>query len=346
MAQAQGYFGKDINPRYLLILAAPISVYLFLEFVLKNFGDGTLQLPVDGFADPAQMIELTGRYKFLSAFAFFGSVSIAVLAIFALDIATNYTRKTVLWSIVAILLSAAFGLVLSVFEPEAFDQFETYYLLGREFFEAALGSGKVGVCPVETADCGDKTAMYLFRTLSNPINALTSFGAAAALTGVILSLSKTRDAGRDAVEDIGAQAADLRAAQVIAQRYLYCAGLLLTAGMMFVMAWMHWPAALIADSALRAAYNDLTGAITLYIGVGYSLMILSCYLPVMLIHTKRAERLRAQIDGAGPAAASTSDPKFALPELSYVKSLNSIVAILSPVLASAIGSFGQGILFS
>ena len=35
-----------------------------------------------------------------------------------------------------------------------------------------------------------------------------------------------------------------------------------------------------------------------------------------------------------------------MPELRYVDGLNRLLAVLSPVLASAIGSFGQDILFS
>lgn len=335
MAQAPQPAKLEIAPQYLLILAAPVAVYLLLEFILKTFGDGALQLPADSFAEPARLIELTGRYKFMAAFAFFGAVSVSILAIFALDIATNYSARTVRAALLALVASAAFGVVLSVLEPDAFGNFETYYLLGREFFEASLSLGKTGLCADGEAACLDRNALDMFRILTNPINALTSFGAAAALTGLILSLATRPVDGAD----LERQADALKSAQAVSQRYLYCAGVLLTSGMTFLLAWMHWPSPLIAEPDLRAAYNDLVGAVTLYVGVGYSVMILSCYLPVMLIHVRRAERLRAQAGGAPEAE------KLALPQLNYIKALNAVVAILSPIMASAIGSFGQGVLF-
>lgn len=325
----------DIAPGYLAILVAPVAVYLLLEFLLKTFGDTTLDLATDAFAQPTRMIELTGRYKFLAAFAFFGAVSTSILLIFTLDLLARFTRRAIALALIAILLSASVGVVLSVLEPESLGGFETYHLLDRSFFEAALSLGTTGFC-ADGPPCLDRSALAMFQVLTDPINALTSFGAAAALTGMILSLGQPRGLNE---ADPQARAARLTAATTVAQRYLYCAGLLLTGGITFLLAWMYWPSGLIADEVRRAAYGEMVSAVSLYIGVGYSVMILSCYLPVMLIHTLRLDRLRADL--AHMPAAETPD----LPEITPIKSLNAIVAILSPILASAIGSFGQGILF-
>ncbi len=325
----------DLAPGYMLILLAPIAVYLLFEALLKTFGDPSFALPTDTFAEPARMIELTGRYKFMAAFAFFGACSVSVLLIFSLDLAANYTRRGVLTALAGIAAGAAVGIVLSILEPESLGEFETYALLGRDFFEAALGLGVTGYC-ADGPTCLDRSAFGMFRALSNAINALTSFALTAALAGMILSLARPR---HDPAASAEARAAQMRAAQTVAQRYLYCAGLLLTAGITFLMAWMYWPADLIADEARRSAYRELVSAVTLYVGVGYSVLILSCYLPVMMIHIQRRDRLQTEMSET-PQAAQPD-----LPAISPVKALNAIVAILSPILASAIGSFGQGILF-
>ena len=70
-------------------------------------------------------------------------------------------------------------------------------------------------------------------------------------------------------------------------------------------------------------------------------MILSCYLPVMLIHANRIAVLRTPL-GDAPAK---DDKGPNLPQLNYTTALKSMMAILSPILASAVGSFGQGVLF-
>ena len=329
----------EVAPYYLFILAGPIGVYLLLEFILKGFGDVSVVIPVTEFAEPARILELVGRYKFLAAFAVFASVSTAIIAIFLIDLMTNFTRRTVIFAGIAIVLSAAFGLVMSVFEPAALEDFQTYFLLGRRFFESALSVGASGQCADVIGPCDDRTALRLYLKLSDPINTLTSFGAATALTGMVLSLA-TPLKSRAAPTDLAARARDLQAARVISQRYLYCAGVLLTTGMAFVLSWMHWPTALIAEEGLRALHNDLIGSITLYIGVGYSVMILSAYLPVMLIQTRRTEVLRIAIE-----SGTFVDPPE-LPEVDYINALKAILAIVSPILASAVGSLGQTFMFS
>ncbi len=181
----------DLAPGYMLILLAPIAVYLLFEALLKTFGDPSFALPTDTFAEPARMIELTGRYKFMAAFAFFGACSVSVLLIFSLDLAANYTRRGVLTALAGIAAGAAVGIVLSILEPESLGEFETYALLGRDFFEAALGLGVTGYC-ADGPTCLDRSAFGMFRALSNAINALTSFALTAALAGMILSLAAPR----------------------------------------------------------------------------------------------------------------------------------------------------------
>ncbi len=325
-----------IAPGYLLLLLSPVSVYLLLEFILKVFGDGSFVMGTPELVENARMAELLGRYKFLAAFAFFGAASLAVLLVFVLDLFTNYSRRTREYCFVAIVLSALVGLVLSVFEPEAFGAFETYYLLGRAFYESALS---IGCAP----ECDGRGGLYVFRTLANPINSLTSFSVAAAMVGLILSLARRETTAGKVEDTMAAKAAELRHGQAVARRYLYCAGLLLTAGITFFLAWANWPSPMIGDAELRQAYNDVVGGLTLFIGVGYTLLILSCFLPVMLIHSVRADRFGMAMAEAN--LPEVEDDRYGVPSLQYVDVLKSSIAVLSPILATAIGTFGQGLFF-
>jgi len=326
-----------IAPGYLLLLLAPILIYFGLEYLLKAFGDGSIDLPADTFADHARFSELTGRFKYMAAVGFFGAVSISVIVIFVLDLWAHYTPFTRFLAFCGLALGGVVGSLFSVFGHSSDWYYSTYHLVGKEFFESALGQGKFSGCAFDQG-CGG--GFFVYQVLSDPINALTAISAAAAITGLILSLA--RPAGELGPEE---EAETLRASQAVTRRYLYCAGLILTAGMTHLIAWMHWPDALIAEPALREAYRNMIGALTLYIGVGYSVMILSCYLPVMLTHAQRIERFNRRLVLGGTATGVEETRKLEIPQIQYVDALNAVIAILSPILASAIGSFGQGILF-
>lgn len=339
----------QLPPRFLVILFAPVAVFLLLEFVLKSLGDPHLALPLDALLDEAPLAELTGRYKFLAAFAFFGAVSVAVLAIFGFDLRSNYTRRTAIRCLAAVVAAAAVGLVYSVVEPDALGGFELRDLLGRGFFDSAVGRGGVGLCADGTA-CSEAGGLFVLRAITGPINGLTSFALAAAMIGLILALARRNGAVPFAETDhIASDVADLTTGRAVSQRYLYCAGLLLTSGITFLIAWMRWPTDLIADAAMRQQYLDLTAAISLYVGVGYSVLILSAYLPVILLLTRRAEALRNKLAArqAIDRSENAGAPELAidLPALNYLDALKSVAAILSPVLASSIGTFGQGAIF-
>jgi len=336
---------QSVAPGSFALLVLPILLFLAIEYVLKNFGDGSLPLGDIVLIDTPRPVELIGRYKFMAAAAFFASVSLAVMAIFAVDLALNYTRRTAGFALLGLAAGALVGMVFSVLAPGALWNFETYNLVGGAFYETALGVGQVAICEAGRAECDGIGALFTYNTLSDPINALTALGAAAALTGVILALRRAdAPAPADQVERLEAEARALSAARAVLQRYLYCAGLLLTAGMTFLISWMHWPAPLIADIEARAAYFDLTGALTLFIGVCYSMLILSVYLPVLLILAARGERYGAALAAADLPEVADTPARFEIPAIGYIDGLKSMTAILSPILASAIGSFAPSIL--
>ena len=323
---------RTINPAYFLILAMPVLIYLSLEFVLKTFGTVKLNvMNVVELAEHSTLIELVARYKFLASFVFFSMSSIAVLVIFALDLWHNYTRRCSIHAILALAGSAAFALFLTVMQPDAFGNFRAYYLLGEGLFSELLGTGAVGYCDGFVPGCNGLTSFDIFQSLGDFVNRLTPFSAAAALTGIVLAL------GHPVAPEQDETKRQLEATRIV-QRYIYCAGLLLTSGMTFFMAWAYWPSGMIGDDTARTAYKSLVGSITLYVGVGYSILILSCYLPVMMILAQRAREIRIALETKGqsvPAGIATMD---------YVSSLKTAAAILSPIFAGAIGTFGDSFL--
>ena len=327
---------RAINPVLLLFLLAPICVFIGLEFALKGLGDGGLVISHSEFAQPAAVLELTGRYRFMAAAMFFGAAMLAIFVIFFLELFTTYTRTTIVTAISAIAIGAAVGIVSALFAPSWTHGIETYHLLGRQFFESALGQGGATICA--GGGCAAEGGFHVYESVRGWVNSMTALSTAAALTGMVLSLSRSPS---NELPDAGA---DLVRTQDVVQRYLYCAGLLLSAGMIFLISWMNWPAGLIPDATVKEAYSGMVSAITLYVGVAYSIMILSVYLPVMLIFRARSEDYRARLM-SDPGALRDAEAMVEPPRIAYLDAVKAVVAILSPILASAIGSFGQGVLF-
>lgn len=329
---------REIDPRLLVFLLPPIAVFIGLEFALKGFGDGSLDIPTDAFSGHPRLTELSGRYNFMGGSMFFGGVMISILIIFAIDLWVNYARRTRIWALIGILFGAGVGIVSIIFAPAWTHDIETYHLVGRSFFEAALGQGQASICAPESA-CEHGGGLHVFLTVSGWVNSLTAIVSACAVTGMVLALARTPG------EEIPDEGGDIVASQEVIQRYLYCAGLLLTAGMIFLNSWLRWPSEMIADDGVRTAYSSMISSISLFIGVAYSMMILSVYLPVMLVHRFRTMGYQAKLAKV-PLPESTVMALPEIPQVAYLDAVKSVVAILSPILASAVGSFGQGVLFS
>lgn len=306
----------DIAPRHLLILAVPIAVVAFTEFLLGWYSDGAIGRDWAIIDDPAYA-ELTARYKALAAFVFFVTISVAVIAIFACDVLCRFTFRARIKILVALILTVIAALLFSSLKPEELDTFDTYQLLGGELFHTVLGAARTG---------SGGTAFHMMKWLVEASSQVVAFSATAALAGIVLALASRPDATTHEEE-----AEVLREAQATARRYLYCSGLLLTAGMIWVHAWMSWPGAVLAEEADSQAFNALVDAFSLFRGTSFTLLILSVYLPVQLVLTMRLDDFRHGL----PAEATIPDD--AMPEPgSYTAALKTITAILAPILISVI----------
>jgi hypothetical protein len=325
-----------IWPRYFLILLAPLSVLIGFEGLLHALGDKSPHFALRQDEHAALVAELVGRYRFMAAFAFSSAVSVSIILIFWFDVRENFARSSRrhIWRAFGALAIAA--VVFKLAEGALGTQ--THHLLGEDFLERALAVARVNLC---VFDC-PPGSLIVRSYLSHPTNFLIAAAACASLVGLVMSLAQPWDHTSPASAlSPETQAAALRDGERIARRYLFCLGALLTAGMAFLLSWMHWPAELIEGTADRASYRELVAALSLYSGVGYSVLIASVYLPVMLIQAGRTDKFKRRVAGMGQKAEGALE----VPQLSYVEALNRLVAVLSPLLASAVGSVWQDVLF-
>ncbi len=319
---------QTISAWALAILAIPLVVLTGSELILGFWGDSGVAVPTALVEDPVRL-ELAARYKTFAAFVFFTTIALAVTAIFVWDVWRHFALWSQVKIVIALILVIIVALLFSVIEPEAMKSFETYQLLGEDLFRASLGAAKTGACLPDRPRCEVGTGFDAMVALVDLSNHVVSLAATCTLAGVTLALAHCPEPAASVEE----QADCLRHARRVSKRYLYCAGVLLTAGMIWVQAWMSWPTSLIADEASRQEFLDLVNAFSLFRGTTYSLLILSVYLPVYLVIAARFESLWDVVPERPELAGDE-----ALERISYTEALKTVTAIVAPILMGVIGS--------
>jgi hypothetical protein len=319
---------QTISSWALAILAIPLLVLTASELILGFWGDRGLTVPTVFVEEPVRL-ELIARYKTLAAFVFFAAVALAVTAIFVWDVWRHFAFWSQIRIVAALGLAILVTLVFSVIEPEQLKSFETYHLLGEDVFRGALEQARTGACFPDRTACETGTAFDAMVALVDLSNHIVSLAATCALVGVILALAHCPPSSAPLAQ----KAECLRRARRVAKRYLYCTGVLLTAGMIWVQAWMSWPATLIAAGDARDQFLDLVNAFALYRGTTFTLLILSVYLPVVLVLAARFEDLWDAVPD-DPELSKDS----ALERISYTDALKAVTAIVAPILMGVIGS--------
>ncbi len=242
----------DISFWALAILAFPLLVLTASELLLGNWGDSGLTIGTEVLTD-APLLELASRYLVFAAFLFFVTVSAAVTAIFAVDLWARFARWAKIKPMISLLAVIAATLIFSVVEPEAMGSFESYQLLGEDLVRQALATAKTGGCLPDRNSCEAGTGFDALVKLVDLSNYIISVATAAVLTGMILALGENSESDTDDASKIRGLSASRR----VTQRYLYCAGVFLTAGMIWVQAWMQSLAKLIADSVVQDQFNAM-----------------------------------------------------------------------------------------
>jgi len=122
------------------------------------------------------------------------------------------------------------------------------------------------------------------------------------------------------------QAAALLAQRQRLRNYANLGAILMVSGMLFMLAWMHWPGALLPKAAAQAFIRHVN-ALGLYFGVTYSLMIAAYTLPTATILHERSLAI-----GNAP---NTGEDRSLLGK-GMVDGLGKILVILAPTLAGAV----------
>ena len=336
---------KAVRPVFFAIMLGPMLLFVLNQAVIQ--GIGVPSLPVDAgiLRDDWQYLEALGRNRFLAGVMFFTVIVAVSLVFFATELGGRLTWATRAWALLS--FAAVQALVLqSVIDHQTGggDVFRSYHQLGEGVMAEVLSHGTVPVCEAGDRmllfwDCGANPVLTLFETLLDYMNVLSALGVGGLVLGMILCLALPVGQA-----DLALRAHAMARAQLASRRFLYMAGLLLSAGMFVTISWMHWPVPLI-EGAQQSAYREAIDGTLFYYGVFYTLLIMLGFGPVIFVQARR-------IDALAMEALVTAEPKRipSVPELekwkaangltvSMVQSLQALVAAGAPMMTGFAGSF-------
>lgn len=329
---------RHVDYRYFFIALVPICIFAQEATITGHFFTADLPVPVDILTDGPPWLESAGRFRFVAATWFFCALVLLMVVLLARELLQPITRATRMAALCVLAIIVAVAMTPTLVGLFDLDATRAYDHLGADLFETALARGALPGC--QTADdrwllgaCGDNPVLSMFNQVINVINIFAGLGVGALIVGMILCLETCKS---DSHAD---QTALLHHNLQRMRRQLYLSGLLLSFGMLFATSWMHWPMPMVGG-AEGDAYRIIVRAYSLFVGVYFCLLILSFYLPVVMILDSRVRHLAEEaaksdqtgqfFDAAKWKAANglATDP---------TEVLRSGFALVAPILAAFAG---------
>lgn len=325
---------------YFFIALVPIAIFAQEAVITQHFLTADLQISADILKDEWTWIETAGRLRFLGATWFFAALALLVFAMVVRDL-TEPTRKETRIAATVVLVGI---FILAMMPTREYllnpDALRNYHRLGGDVFETALGRGSLPGCVAPDdrwlmGACGSNPVISLLNRMMDVTNFFAGLGVGALVVGMILCLEERAD------ETLEAQAAQLEHNLHRMRRQLYLSGLVLTVGIFFATSWMRWPMPMVASDHVDA-YSAVIGSSLLFVGIYFSLLILSFYLPVAVILDGRKRKLA--LVAAGHDDLSDYNAREDWLKTRGLKSdptefLKSGFALAAPILAAYAGNF-------
>ncbi|MEO3413872.1 hypothetical protein AAFO92_04335 [Roseovarius sp. CAU 1744] len=358
---------RRVPPACFLILALPVLIFLLSDWLVPNLGVPMLDITADELLiDGKGYLEAGGRNRYLGALLFYSVLVVIAMVMFLGELAKPLTVQARVLAI-AVLLLVQLPVLASVLghQEEAIWSWRSYHQLGSDVMQQVLARGEVRRCqelvweggvpayrtiPEKTLllgrPCTENPTLALLRILLDYTSVMSGFGVAALVLGMILSL-----ACPPASTPLEVRAFDHGRNQRAARRFLYLAGLMLSAGMFQQMSWMQWPMPLV-DTATHPSYGETINATLFYYGVFYTLLIVTGFGPVMYLASRRSDELAMESlvkeESLPEAAADDLAPTVTRLEkwkathglqISMTEAIQALIATGSPLLTAFAGSF-------
>jgi len=278
---------RHVEWRYFLIALVPVFIFAQEAMISQHLLTTNLSVGT-GILKDWGWLEATGRFRFLAATWFFAALAIMVFVLALRDLfqpTAGQTRIAAAIVLVFIFVLATSPIIDFMRHPDAP---RNYQQLGGELFETVLGRGTLPGCEVPDdrwllGRCGEVPVISLLNRMMDVTNISAGLGVGGLIVGMILCLERQPDG-------LEPRAAQLDRNLRRMRRWLYLSGLVLTFGIFYATSWMRWPIPMVVKEHVDA-YAGLVSAASLYMGIYFSLLILSFYLPVALILDGRRRKL-------------------------------------------------------
>ncbi len=121
------------------------------------------------------------------------------------------------------------------------------------------------------------------------------------------------------------------------KRLLNLGSAVLVIGILHMIVWIRWPAALVSDHAVAQEILGLSTALGVYWGATYTLLIVAFYVPASFVISRRAERAIARCPEQAGGLDARAWMKSVGLSVTPTQQLPQIAAMMAPLLAGPVG---------
>lgn len=122
------------------------------------------------------------------------------------------------------------------------------------------------------------------------------------------------------------------------KKFIGIVSIMLVAGVLHMIAWLHWPTALIGDKSIAGHVVSFSESIGLYWGATFSLLIATFYIPAAWSINKKAEDIITEYPEQTQGMEMQEWLQKHSMSLSPLQQLPQLLAMLAPLLVGPIGA--------
>lgn len=173
--------------------------------------------------------------------------------------------------------------------------------------------------------------LFAIKGLVSGINVMAAIVSTLALVTGCCIMADKKKRSKDDLQSLVIQMRQLK-------KFIGIVSIMLVAGVLHMIAWLHWPTALIKEKSIAIHVVNFSEAIGLYWGATFSLLIATFYVPAAWTINKRAEDIITEYPEQTQGVEIQEWLQKHSMSLSPLQQVPQLLAILAPLLVGPIGA--------
>lgn len=306
----------------------PLLAYVLVEGLFFSLANTTLSGLEHTFEKSDVYAETALRYRFLTITLLYILIAALTLGHFLAEI-LRARRDLAPASLLGVLASFTLVFAVALALVMGPNEGKLYAALGLDVFQSAL-NGCTTFAPAACVFGGSTAPGGIPVGFTITIN----LGAGATIAAVIAAALGSALALNQSEERL--RTASRKELFKKPREFLYLSSVLFTVGMAALVTWTGWPL-VVLDGPAADSYREVQRAANMYYGVAFSTIILSYYLPTVLLLNLQLDRYRGQ-----RRTLEHNESEGALPG-SPLRMVENVLAFVSPILTAMIAGAGAQI---